>query len=116
MDLAAKSIPFGGHLVMGTFALDGPEKCSGLPVSRYDADLLTKTLGSRFNLIHQRGYVDPSTGHSPRLQGNQPLSSAGTDLAIWWPESVRTPPAFADRHVFARSDKELICVSLAAEQ
>jgi outer membrane protein assembly factor BamB len=27
-----------------------------------------------------------------------------------------SPPAYADRSVFARSDKELICVSLAAEQ
>jgi outer membrane protein assembly factor BamB len=29
---------------------------------------------------------------------------------VVWP-----PPAFADRHVFARNDKELICASLAAK-
>lgn len=66
LDLAAKSIPFGGHLVMGTFALDGPEKCSGLPVCRYDVDLLTKTLGSRFNLIHQRRYVHTTPSGKPQ--------------------------------------------------
>jgi len=27
----------GGHFIIGTFALDGPERCSGLPVIRYDA-------------------------------------------------------------------------------
>ena len=30
----------GGHAVIGTFAPDGPEKCSGLPVERYDAEKL----------------------------------------------------------------------------
>jgi len=33
----AKAIKPGGSVVIGTFALDGPEKCSGLPISRYDA-------------------------------------------------------------------------------
>ena len=26
----------GGHAIIATFALDGPERCSGLPVVRYD--------------------------------------------------------------------------------
>ncbi len=30
----------GGHAVIGAFAADGPERCSGLPVARYDADTL----------------------------------------------------------------------------
>jgi len=38
--LAERSIPLGGHLVIGTFALDGPEKCSGLSVERYDGKKL----------------------------------------------------------------------------
>jgi SAM-dependent methyltransferase len=29
-----------GHLVVGTFAADGPTRCSGLPVARYDAAAL----------------------------------------------------------------------------
>ena len=29
-----------GWLVVGTFAADGPEQCSGLPTARYDADAL----------------------------------------------------------------------------
>ena len=35
----------GGLLVVGTFAEDGPEQCSGLPVARYDADALVAELG-----------------------------------------------------------------------
>jgi rhodanese-related sulfurtransferase len=42
--LAERSIPVGGHLVIGSFALDGPEKCSGLSVERYDG----KKLDSEF--------------------------------------------------------------------
>lgn len=41
----------GGHLILATFALDGPEKCSGLPVQRYDAAALAATLGADFELL-----------------------------------------------------------------
>lgn len=40
----------GGAVIIGTFALDGPDKCSGLPVVRYDAQSLAATLGSGFTL------------------------------------------------------------------
>jgi len=43
----------GGHAVFGTFALDGPEKCSGLPVCRYSAKSLTATLGANYSLVQQ---------------------------------------------------------------
>jgi SAM-dependent methyltransferase len=43
----------GGILLMATFALDGPEMCSGLDVLRYDADTLMATLGPGFTLIAQ---------------------------------------------------------------
>ena len=41
----------GGHTIIGTFAPDGPEKCSGLPVARYDAALLAERLGPDYQLI-----------------------------------------------------------------
>ena len=41
-----------GHAIIATFALDGPEKCSGLPVARYDSASLGKTLGPMFQLVH----------------------------------------------------------------
>ena len=44
----------GGHAIIGTFALDGPERCSGLIVSRYDASSLAATLGRGFDLIDTR--------------------------------------------------------------
>ena len=50
----AKAIKPGGSVIIGTFALDGPEKCSGLPVSRYDAASLGEVLGNSFHLVHTR--------------------------------------------------------------
>jgi 2-polyprenyl-3-methyl-5-hydroxy-6-metoxy-1,4-benzoquinol methylase len=44
----------GGHAIFGTFALDGPEKCSGLPVTRYSAESLSVLLGADFVLIDSR--------------------------------------------------------------
>lgn len=52
----------GGVLVLATFALDGPERCSGLPVSRYDAAGLMQVVGERFALVESRrqSHVTPS--------------------------------------------------------
>jgi SAM-dependent methyltransferase len=41
----------GGSLIMATFALAGPERCSGLPVIRYDAEALQRELGPGFRLL-----------------------------------------------------------------
>lgn len=40
-----------GLVIMATFALDGPEKCSGLTVQRYDAANLSAAIGSGFTLV-----------------------------------------------------------------
>ncbi|UJW85670.1 class I SAM-dependent methyltransferase [Devosia sp. SL43] len=50
----AAALPIGGIAVFGTFALDGPEKCSGLPVMRYDAAGLSAVLGDDFALLAGR--------------------------------------------------------------
>lgn len=40
----------GSTVILSTFALTGPEKCSGLPVQRYSADTLAARLGPDFVL------------------------------------------------------------------
>jgi ubiquinone/menaquinone biosynthesis C-methylase UbiE len=44
----------GGHAIIATFAPDGPEKCSGLPVARYDGESLAETIGGGFERIETR--------------------------------------------------------------
>jgi hypothetical protein len=41
----------GGYLIVATFAEDGPEKCSGLPVQRYSAAQLHSEFGDSFELL-----------------------------------------------------------------
>ena len=44
----------GGHAVMASFALDGPERCSGLPVQRYSPESLAAELGEGFRPLGSR--------------------------------------------------------------
>jgi 2-polyprenyl-3-methyl-5-hydroxy-6-metoxy-1,4-benzoquinol methylase len=41
----------GGHVIVGTFSPEGPQKCSGLDVVRYDAESLHNEFGSHFCLL-----------------------------------------------------------------
>ena len=52
----------GGHLIIATFAIGGPEKCSGLSVVQYDSQKLIKELGRDFELVEERNeiHVTPS--------------------------------------------------------
>jgi len=44
----------GGHVIVATFAEDGPEKCSGLPVMRYQPDSLHAEFGNSFLLVDHK--------------------------------------------------------------
>jgi SAM-dependent methyltransferase len=41
----------GGHVIVATFAEDGPDKCSGLPVVRYQPESLHAEFGNAFLLV-----------------------------------------------------------------
>jgi SAM-dependent methyltransferase len=47
-----RSVKHGGHVIMSTFGPEGPEKCSGLDVVRYDAEHLHGQFGKTFKLIN----------------------------------------------------------------
>jgi hypothetical protein len=51
-----KALKPGGHAIIATFALDGPERCSGLPVVRYDAASLAQMLGDGLALVETRNH------------------------------------------------------------
>lgn len=48
---AERALRPGGHVVMATFAPDGPLRCSGLDVVRYSAESLAEELGAGFQLL-----------------------------------------------------------------
>jgi hypothetical protein len=55
--LATRTIQDGGTALVATFAPDGPERCSGLPVCRYDGAALALELGPAFRLEASEPYV-----------------------------------------------------------
>lgn len=52
--VAARAVAAGGFLVVATFAPGGPERCSGLPVRRYDADTLAAQFAPEFVPVTER--------------------------------------------------------------
>jgi SAM-dependent methyltransferase len=53
----ARALKAGGYAIIATFAIDGPERCSGLPAVRYDPASLGKTLGRGFELVDTRRHT-----------------------------------------------------------
>ncbi len=50
-----KAVKPGGHVIVATFAEDGPDKCSGLSVMRYKPETLHDEFGDSFLLVeHER--------------------------------------------------------------
>jgi len=47
----AHAVRPGGHVFVSTFGPEGPTKCSGLDVARYDAESLHDQFGVRFRLV-----------------------------------------------------------------
>lgn len=47
----ARAVKPGGHVIVSTFGPEGPAKCSGLEVMRYDAESLHHQFGVRFRLM-----------------------------------------------------------------
>lgn len=53
VELALRSIPEGGCLIVATFADDGPRRCSDLDVVGYNAESLSSELGPGFTLVKE---------------------------------------------------------------
>ena len=62
LDAMKAAVPTGGWAMLATFALDGPEKCSGLPVVQYSPDTLAVCLGHEFTLVNQRHHLHVTPG------------------------------------------------------
>jgi SAM-dependent methyltransferase len=65
LDSVRRSLRPGGHLVLATFGRDGPERCSGLAVRRYDAATAAATLGDELRLVGEEleDHVSPAGAH-----------------------------------------------------
>jgi SAM-dependent methyltransferase len=53
----ARAMKPGGYVIVATFGPEGPQKCSGLDVVRYDADSLHDEFGTSFKLVDSKTEV-----------------------------------------------------------
>jgi SAM-dependent methyltransferase len=59
----ARSVKTGGHVIVSTFGPEGPTKCSGLDVVRYDAESLHEEFGPRFRMVeHSKEFDQTPSG------------------------------------------------------
>jgi SAM-dependent methyltransferase len=73
IDVLERALLPGGHLLLATFGPEGPERCSGLPVQRYDIGALKQLFSDCFEL------------RSHELDVHQtPSGSAQQFLYSWW--------------------------------
>ncbi len=54
LEVLSRALEGGGAVVIATFADDGPQHCSGLPVARYSEDELVRILGGGFVPVDSR--------------------------------------------------------------
>jgi SAM-dependent methyltransferase len=93
------AVKAGGHVIVSTFGPNGPAKCSGLDVVRYDAQSLHDQFGKRFRLVESFEELH----HTPfgstqqflycycRVESQEGSTCAGTNEgALQWP--VRSLP------------------------
>jgi SAM-dependent methyltransferase len=84
VELTRRTVPEGGHLVIATFADDGPKQCSNLDVCRYNARSLASELGGGFSLLREAweshttpwGVAFQSKWHKPGSVGSNGLPSS----------------------------------------
>jgi ubiquinone/menaquinone biosynthesis C-methylase UbiE len=55
VELARRTVPTDGYLVIATFAEEGPAQCSGLDVCRYNARTMAAELGEDFSPVREAG-------------------------------------------------------------
>lgn len=51
VELVMRSLKVGGHIIVASFGLEGPVKCSGLDVVRYSPETMHDEFGSEFELV-----------------------------------------------------------------
>ena len=62
VEVMSRALKPGGHAIVATFNLDGPEKCSGLDVVRYSPEMMSAIFGEGFQLVETRSEKHETPG------------------------------------------------------
>jgi trans-aconitate methyltransferase len=77
--VAASAVEPGGILIVATFAPEGPEKCAGLAVRRYDVAALAREFAPDFDLVEGRRLVPIAASGDQRPYNGIALRRIGQD-------------------------------------
>ncbi|XZE20714.1 class I SAM-dependent methyltransferase [Pirellulaceae bacterium SH449] len=66
VELLKRSLPIGGYFIVSTFAIGGPEKCSGLPIRQYDSATMQLELGAAFEPVQCSEYLHTTPTGKPQ--------------------------------------------------
>lgn len=61
-----RSVKRGGHVIVSTFGPEGPAKCSGLDVLRYDAESLHDQFGTHFRVVEHSTELHKTPSGAPQ--------------------------------------------------
>ena len=61
VELAKRSLKVGGHIIVASFSLKGPTKCSGLDIVQYSPETMHDVFGNSFDLVESI----PETHNTP---------------------------------------------------
>jgi SAM-dependent methyltransferase len=95
VELARKTLPEGGHLVIATFAVDGPRQCSNLDVCRYDARSMASELGESFSLVREAREMHATPSGSPQAFWYGVFKKAASGYAAAASQAAATVPLTA---------------------
>lgn len=59
-----RAVPANGHIILATFSIGGPKKCSGLDIVQYDAPKLLEVLGDEFTIIEEVKEIHMTPGNT----------------------------------------------------
>ncbi|MDL1871514.1 class I SAM-dependent methyltransferase [Deltaproteobacteria bacterium PRO3] len=62
LETLRNSLSNPGYVMIASFSLEGPERCSGLPVQRYSQETLQQTLGSEFECLRRESEAHRTPG------------------------------------------------------
>lgn len=65
-ELAAKTVRPGGFLIIATFAINGPKKCSGLDTCQYDPATLSEVLQTQFTAVRSVEHMHVTPAGTPQ--------------------------------------------------
>jgi SAM-dependent methyltransferase len=105
-----------GSAIIATFAQDGPERCSGLPVVRYSPDSLAAELGPEFVLREARPHQHVTPWGTVQSFQYSRFTRAGQDAPIVSRKDVAAPPLFSPLTVLteAKRQKQLAAIRVPA--